>query len=67
MELLIGVRGRACLIIILYTYSIFHLFEKKSVFRGSYAISSIIVACETRLTENGIPPEQNMRMVSLIS
>ena len=24
------------------------------------------MACETRLTENGVPPERNLRMVSLI-
>ena len=27
----------------------------------------IIVACETRLTENGIPPEPNLRIASLVS
>ena len=57
-------RGRAGLIVILYVS--FHLFEKKIIFRSSYTISSIIVACETRLTENGIPPERNLRMASLI-
>ena len=41
--------------------------KKRSIFRSSYTISSIIVACETRLTGNGIPPGPNMRMVRLIS
>ena len=41
--------------------------KRKIIFHSSYAISTIIVACETRLTENGIPPEQNLRMVSLHS
>ena len=47
-------RGRAGLTIILHVF--FHLFEKESIFRCcSETISStIIVACETRLTENGI-------------
>ena len=45
----------------------FIILKKKSIFRSSYTISSIIVACETRLAENGIPSEQNMRMVSVIS
>ena len=51
-------RGRAGLIVILYVS--FHLFEKKIIFRSSHTISSIIVACETRLTENGISPEPNL-------
>ena len=34
---------------------------------ASLARLMIIVACETRLTENGIPPERNLRMVNLIS
>ena len=38
----------------------FQLFEKKSVCSSSYTLSSIIVACETRLAENGIPPEPNL-------
>ena len=29
-------------------------------------MSSIIVACETRLAENGIPPEQNLSMTGFI-
>ena len=33
--------------------------KKKCLFRSRYTISSIIVAWETRLTENGIPPEPN--------
>ena len=45
----------------------FHIFEKKCLFCSSYTISSIIVARETRLTENGILPELIMRMVSFIS
>ena len=49
------------------TTCFFSSFRKKSLFRSSYTISSIIVACETRLTENGVPPEPNLRMVSLTS
>ena len=47
----------------------FHISEeKKRCFpQQLYTISSIIVACETRITENGIPPEPNLRMVSFIS
>ena len=40
--------------------------KAKSIFRSSYTISSTLVACETRLAENDIPPEWNLRMVSLI-
>ena len=37
------------------------LFDKnESLFRSSYTISRIIVACETRLTEIGIPTEPNL-------
>ena len=40
--------------------SLFFIFLKnKCIFRSSYTISSIIVACETRLTESGISPEPN--------
>ena len=62
---LTSLKGHAGLVIILYAF--FNLFEKKSTFRSSYTISSIILACETRLTENGMPPERNLRMVSLIN
>ena len=48
----------------IFSFSTF--FENKTIFRSSYTISSIIVAWETRLTENGVPPEPNLLMVSLI-
>ena len=38
----------------------FHLFEKSWLFCSSYTLSSKIVSWETRLTENGIPPEPNL-------
>ena len=46
--------GRAGRIIILHA---FLEIKKRSIFRSRYAFSIIVVACETRLTENGIPPE----------
>ena len=57
-----GSRGRAGLIIILY---VFFIFLKKCIFPCSYTISSVIVACETRLTESGISPEPNRRYCKL--
>ena len=39
---------------------------KSCLFHSSYTISSIIVAYETRLTENGIPPS-DVRLVVLSS
>ena len=53
-------RGRAGLVIILYVYFPSFWKKKESIFRSSCTISSTIVACETRLTENGIPPEPNL-------
>ena len=45
---------------------LFPLLKKnRSIFRISYTISSIIEACETRLTENGLRPERKLHMVSL--
>ena len=43
------------------------IFGKWCLSRSSYTISSIVEACEARLTENGIPPEPDMRMVTLVS
>ena len=60
----VSLRGRAGLTIILYVFPF--ILKKKSTFHSSYTISSTIVACETRLTKNGIPPKRNLRMVSLI-
>ena len=57
--LVFSLRDRAGQIIILHFF--FSSFWKKiCLFRNSYTISSIIVAWETRLTENGISPEQNL-------
>ena len=57
-------RGLAGHIILLYVFFL-HIFIKK--IRCSYTIiSSIIVAYETRLTENGIPPEPNLKPVKRI-
>ena len=39
---------------------LFFIFLTKSIFRSSYTISSIVLACEIRLTENGISPEPNL-------
>ena len=50
----------------LHVFFIFKVYGKKCIFRSWYTISSIIVAWETRLTENGVPPEPNLLMVSLI-
>ena len=38
----------------------FIFLERKCIFRNSYTVFSIIVACETRLTANGISPEPNL-------
>ena len=54
-------RSRAGLFIIL---SLFSVVWKKTNFPNSYTFFSIIVAYETRLTENGLPPERNLRMVN---
>ena len=51
-------RGRAGPSVIIYV--VFHLFEKNCLFRSSYTISSIMVASESRGTENGIPPESSL-------
>ena len=50
-----------------YNHIFFFVFLKKMSSRIIYAISSMIVACETRITQNGILPEPNLRMVSFIS
>ena len=59
-------RGRSDLIIVLYAFFL-HTFGKKMSFPQQLYFFSIVVACETRLTENSIPPEPNMRMVSFVS
>ena len=52
-DCLSNIRGRAGLFIILF-------FLHVCLFGSSYTVSSTIVACETRLTENGVPPEPNL-------
>ena len=57
-KLLPVLSGRTDLIITLYAY--FPFFGKISIFRSSYTTSSIVVACDTRLTGNNITPKPNL-------
>ena len=43
------------------------LVVKIVIFRGGYAVCSIILAYETRLTENGIPLEPHLLSLSAVN